>query len=146
MRGREFAQVRRTYFAWSARHTLVVLMLTLLPLLAGVLLLARDRAWWRGVVAAGAELTVGVMEAVGALAVDVPGQLSVVGFGDAPWFRWRRPALTTVALPVYELAYACGGHLIRQIERRDGPAGERGPPYRAIHRPTLIVRASTADV
>ena len=49
--------------AWLERHrhggeALAEAMLALLPLLAGALLLARDRAWWRGVVAAGAAMGV----------------------------------------------------------------------------------------
>lgn len=98
------------------------------------------------VVAAGAGLTVGVLEAIGRLGINVPAELSVVGFGDAPWFRWWGPGLTTMALPVYELAYACGGHLLRRIER-PGPVTDDQPPrYRAMHSPTLIVRGSTAHV
>ncbi len=98
------------------------------------------------VVAAGAGLTVGVLEAIGRLGIDVPAELSAVGFGDAPWFRWWGPGLTTMALPVYELAYACGGHLLRQIERPAPAADEKPPRYRAMHSPTLIVRGSTANV
>jgi len=94
-------------------------------------------------VAAGAELTVGALEAIGRLGIKVPYDLSVVGFGDAPWFRWWGPGLTTMALPTYELAYACGGFLLRQIQRK-GAAGS--PPVRAMHSPTLTIRGSTAHV
>jgi LacI family transcriptional regulator len=97
-------------------------------------------------VAAGAELTVGVLEAIGSLGIGVPENLSVVGFGDAPWFRWWGHGLTTMALPVYELAYACGGHLLRRIEQQTTVTEDRGLRYRAMHSPTLIVRGSTADV
>ena len=45
VRGREFAQVRRTYFAWSRRRTLVVLLLTLVPLR---LLKLTGRTLWHG--------------------------------------------------------------------------------------------------
>ncbi|MEZ4715001.1 MAG: glycosyltransferase family A protein [Caldilineaceae bacterium] len=47
VRGREFAQVRRTYFAWSARHTLFVLLLTLLPLRLLKLTARTLRHGWR---------------------------------------------------------------------------------------------------
>jgi LacI family transcriptional regulator len=97
------------------------------------------------VIAGGAALTVGMLEAIGRLGIAVPGQLSVVGFGDAPWFRWWGPGLTTMALPAYELAYSCGGYLLRQIRER---AGEPAEParVRAMHSPTLTVRGSTAGV
>ena len=93
---------------------------------------------------AGAELTVGALEAIGKLGVEVPGELSVVGFGDAPWFRWWGPGLTTMALPVYDLAYACGGYLLRRIRERGGEP--EAAAYRAAHAPTLVVRGSTAHV
>lgn len=93
------------------------------------------------VVAGGAELTVGMLEAIGRLGIPVPGQLSVVGFGDAPWFRWWGSGLTTMALPAYELAYSCGGYLLRQIRER----AEHGR-VRAMHSPTLKVRGSTTGV
>lgn len=97
------------------------------------------------VIAGGAELTVGVLEAVGRLGIAVPAELSVVGFGDAPWFRRWGPGLTTMALPAYELAYACGGYLLRQIrERSKDPAGQAR--VRAMHSPILAVRGSTAHV
>lgn len=96
------------------------------------------------VVTAGAELTVGALEAIGRLKIGVPQDLSLVGFGDAPWFRWWGPGLTTMALPVYELAYACGGFLLRQIEGKESKATGSSPPFRAMHAPTLIVRGSTA--
>src|SRR5690606_21208893 len=96
-------------------------------------------------VTAGAELTVGALEAIGRLGVRVPGDLSVVGFGDAPWFRWWGTGLTTMALPVYDVAFACGNHLLRQI--REGAAQDKGAPaYRAMHEPTLVVRGSTRHV
>lgn len=97
------------------------------------------------VVAGGAELTVGVLEAIGRLGIAVPAALSVVGFGDAPWFRWWGPGLTTMALPAYELAYSCGGYLLRKIrEQARGPADPAR--VRAMHSPTLTVRGSTARV
>jgi LacI family transcriptional regulator len=92
-------------------------------------------------VTAGAELTVGALESIGRLNVDVPGRLSVVGFGDAPWFRWWGPGLTTMTLPVYDLAYACGGYLMRRLRETGADAG---PAYRAMHAPVLAVRGSTA--
>lgn len=97
------------------------------------------------VITAGAELTVGALDAIGRLGIGVPRQLSVVGFGDAPWFRWWGPGLTTMALPVYDLAYACGGYLLRQIRRPERQAAG-SPPFRAMHAPTLITRGSTARV
>lgn len=100
------------------------------------------------VVTAGAQLTSGALEAIGRLGIAVPAQLSVVGFGDAPWFRWWGPGLTTIALPVYDLSLACGEYLVRQIQARDRKTGDRSDPdlrYQAMHRPTLVLRSSTSQ-
>ena len=98
-----------------------------------------------GVVTAGAELTVGVLEAIGSAGLPVPAAISVVGFGDAPWFRWWGPGLTTIALPVYDMALGCGDLLMRLIAERAEPRTEApSAPLRVMHRPTLLVRASTA--
>ncbi|RDV44373.1 LacI family transcriptional regulator [Leifsonia sp. ku-ls] len=46
----------------------------------------------------------GVCDAAFALGLDVPRDLSVVGFDDAPSASWARPALTTVRQPLQEMA------------------------------------------
>ncbi len=94
-------------------------------------------------VTAGADLTAGALDAIGRLGVSVPEDLSVVGFGDAPLLRWWGRGLTTMALPVYDVAFACGNYLLRQI-RESLP--EDGPAYRAMHAPTLVVPGSTRHV
>jgi len=96
------------------------------------------------VVAAGAELTVGMLDAIGDRQIAVPAELSVVGFGDAPWFRWWNGGLTTLALPTYDIAYACGGYLFRQIEAQQGgrPKG-KDVQFRAVHKLSLVQRSST---
>jgi DNA-binding LacI/PurR family transcriptional regulator len=92
------------------------------------------------VVTAGSRLCAGVLEVVGRLKLKVPRDVSVVGFGDAPW--WYTD-LTTISLPAREIAMACGEFLLRRIRdhRRDDP---NAPVYQAIHRPSLVLRASTA--
>ena len=98
------------------------------------------------VVTAGARLADGVLDAVAALNIKVPDELSVIGFGDAPWFRWLGSGLTTIALPVQEIAAACGEYLLRRIreDRRGETRAER--PFRSTHAPHLIERASTAPL
>ena len=46
--------------------------------------------------AADDEIAVGVLATAHELGVQVPGQLSVVGFDDTPQAAWTTPALTTV--------------------------------------------------
>ncbi|MEN0085026.1 MAG: substrate-binding domain-containing protein, partial [Leifsonia sp.] len=46
----------------------------------------------------------GVCDAAFALGLDVPSDVSVVGFDDAPSASWARPPLTTVRQPLQEMA------------------------------------------
>jgi LacI family xylobiose transport system transcriptional regulator len=46
----------------------------------------------------------GVYDAASALGLDVPRDLSVVGFDDAPSASWARPPLTTVRQPLQQMA------------------------------------------
>jgi LacI family transcriptional regulator len=69
--------------------------------------------------------------------IDVPKQVSVVGFDDLQQSAYVRPALTTVHLPLYEVgAHACE----RLIERVHGKT-DRVAEKLATH---LVVRESTA--
>jgi DNA-binding LacI/PurR family transcriptional regulator len=47
---------------------------------------------------------------------SVPGDLSVVGFDDAPIALYVRPTLTTVAIPTYEMGQAAMRLLLAQLE------------------------------
>lgn len=84
------------------------------------------------------QITQGVLEELHVQRVVVPEQLSVVGFGDEPGYHWWGPGLTTVTLPVSELATACGLWFVHQIKQNSlGKA-----PYNSISPPTLVVRGS----
>ena len=54
------------------------------------------------------QVTQAVLETISALQISVPEELSVVGFGDAPGFDWWGPGLSTIKMPVQELATECG--------------------------------------
>lgn len=89
-------------------------------------------------VTGGARLTAGALERIGALGLRVPGQLSVVGYGDAPWWS---AGLSSIALPTREVAMACAEHLLRRLT--DDAVTSRlsgGAAYAA----TFVARASTA--
>lgn len=75
--------------------------------------------------------------------IDVPGQLSVVGFDDSPFSRAMRPALTTVRQDVAGKGRAAAAALVSAIERaRDGRAAPR--PRHLVLPTELVVRDSTA--
>ena len=60
------------------------------------------------------------------MGLDVPSDLTVVGFDDAPLATTIWPELTTVRQPIMEMAGAAVDLLVRQIRaRRNGEAGSR---------------------
>ena len=73
---------------------------------------------------------------------SVPDELSVVGFGDELGFRLCGPGLTTVGLPVSELATACGLWFVHQLKQ--GSANRA--PYSSVSSSVLIVRGSTRPI
>ncbi|SFU72350.1 LacI family DNA-binding transcriptional regulator [Pseudoduganella namucuonensis] len=83
--------------------------------------------------------TFSVLEELLASGVSVPERLSVAGFSDELAFRWWGPGLTTVGLPVSELATACGLWFVHRMKQKV----PSGAPYSSISPPTLIVRGST---
>jgi len=56
------------------------------------------------------------------LGLDIPGDVSIVGFDDFDWMCAARPYLTTVAQPIEEIAAYSWRLLMRRIA---GDAGER---------------------
>ena len=87
------------------------------------------------------QLTLGVLEELSRQGVKVPQELSVVGFGDEPGFSWWGPGLTTVGLPIQEMATGCALWMIRRLKTEPG----NDSPYTAVSPGSLILRGSTAS-
>lgn len=66
--------------------------------------------------AAGDLLAAGALKALREMSLDVPGDVSVVGFGDFHLASLLQPTLTTVSLPLAELGEEAASLLHRQIE------------------------------
>ncbi|KAA0996095.1 LacI family transcriptional regulator [Paraburkholderia panacisoli] len=94
------------------------------------------------IVAASVQTTQGVLEELTVQGVHAPDDLSVVGFGDEMGFRWWGPGLTTVGLPVSDLATACGLWFVHHIKQHSFTSA----PYTSISPATLIVRGSTRQL
>jgi len=87
---------------------------------------------------AGADLiALGVIRHAQARGLDVPRDLSVVGFDDIPWAQMSTPTLTTIEMPIEDMASEAVEALIRRIE------GNADPRRRIILDTALIVRQST---
>lgn len=81
-------------------------------------------------------ITLGALEAIRDRGLDVPRQVAVVGFDDAPWAGLLACPLTTVSQPSYEM-----GRRAAQLmfDRLDEPARS---PTLVVLAPSLVVRSS----
>jgi LacI family transcriptional regulator len=84
--------------------------------------------------------------AMGALAelrqrgISVPGEVSVIGFGDTPAVAYLSPTLTTIRVPAAEIG-AAGAR--RALDILGGNGLE---PRVRVHPVELVVRESTAPL
>jgi LacI family transcriptional regulator len=70
--------------------------------------------------------------------LDLPGDVSLVGFDDVPWMAMVSPPITVVAQPAVEMGRRAAALLLRRLADRGAePSVER-------LQPSLIVRGSTA--
>lgn len=83
------------------------------------------------------EMTVGAVLAARELGLQIPRDLSVVGFDDSRWAQTMSPALSVVSQPTYELGQLACARLLDLIGGRPMPPGVRLPT-------TFIERHSTA--
>lgn len=67
-------------------------------------------------------MTIGAVECVFDLGINVPAELGVVCFDDMPWPDLVRPALTTIAQPTYELGRTAANLLRGRLAEPDRPA------------------------
>lgn len=86
-----------------------------------------------------AHVTLGVIRFLEHAGIDTPGQLSLIGFGNTPWFEWWRGGLTAVRPPVNDLATSCG---LWFLENLRSSADGKLSPYTATTNSLLIHRNS----
>jgi DNA-binding LacI/PurR family transcriptional regulator len=82
------------------------------------------------------ELALGAIDVAAELGLTIPGDLSLIGFDDAPAAALATPALTSVGQPLVEKGRAAGRMLLEAL------AG--GSPADVILPTELVVRSSTA--
>jgi DNA-binding LacI/PurR family transcriptional regulator len=92
-----------------------------------------------GVLCASDEFAVEVLHAAADLGLDVPSDLSVVGYDDSSVAALARPPLTTIRQDVAEKARLAVDALVRAIGDADS-----APPERELLSAELVVRSSTA--
>jgi len=94
------------------------------------------------VVVGSVQHTVGVLDGLFRMGVKVPKELSVVGFGDEAGFSWWGPGLSTINLPIKDMAASCGLWFIRRLNSQPGDDG----PYASVSLGSLVLRGSTAPL
>jgi LacI family transcriptional regulator len=83
------------------------------------------------------DMAVGAIMVARDLGIDVPGQLSVVGFDDSEVSRITWPRLTTVRQPVFEMTRDATDMLLAKLEGKECDAVR-------VHHHELLIRQSTA--
>jgi DNA-binding LacI/PurR family transcriptional regulator len=91
-----------------------------------------------GIVAASDEMALGAVRAVRRAGLDVPSDVSIVGYDDAFPLEYMDPPLTTVRQPMDRIAAAVVPVLTRMVQGFPMDHGE------LLFDPELIIRASTA--
>lgn len=90
-------------------------------------------------IACGSDLmALGAVRAARQRGLQVPKDLSVVGYDDSPLIAFTDPPLTTLRQPVQAMAVAAVRALVDEIKGHPAPHSEY------IFRPELVVRGSTA--
>jgi len=80
--------------------------------------------------------TIGALKAIKAAGLRVPEDVAVVGYGDSGVAATLQPPLTTVRLPIYDMALTATRMLVELVEGRE-PA-----PRQVVMPVTLVVRES----
>jgi GntR family transcriptional regulator of arabinose operon len=85
-------------------------------------------------------LALETMNLIRSLGLDIPGDVSVVGYDDPASARYLNPPLTTVRQPLEEMGEQSVISLYEWIHHGTVP------PKRAIHKESLVIRSSTTQV
>jgi DNA-binding LacI/PurR family transcriptional regulator len=93
-----------------------------------------------GIVCASDPMALGAIRAVRRAGLNVPGDVSVVGFDDSALMNCTEPPLTTVRQPIDTM----GRHVIELLVNQI--SGKAVPHDELLFEPELVVRASTGPV
>ena len=90
-----------------------------------------------GIVCASDPLALGAVRATRRLGLDVPGDVSIIGYDDSILMSFTEPPLTTVRQPIDAMGRTVIDVLLGQI------AGIAGPSDELLFEPELVLRGST---
>ncbi|HET7376435.1 MAG TPA: substrate-binding domain-containing protein, partial [Anaerolineae bacterium] len=83
-------------------------------------------------------MTLGALEAIHQRGLEIPNDISIIGFDDMPWASLLQPPLTAIAQPTYEIGQRAADLLLGRLKERNRPVAHEYLETR------LIVRGSTA--
>jgi DNA-binding LacI/PurR family transcriptional regulator len=83
------------------------------------------------------KMAIGAMHQASVLGLQVPRDMSIIGFDDLQHSAFVNPTLTTIHLPLYEVGALATERLVERIHGRPEPVREVLPTH-------LVVRNSTA--
>ncbi|QCX74825.1 HTH-type transcriptional repressor CytR [Streptomyces sp. YIM 121038] len=92
-----------------------------------------------GIVCASDMMALGAIRAARQQGLEVPRDVSVVGFDDSPLIAFTDPPLTTVRQPVQAMGQAAVRTLLEEV------GGTPAPHSEFVFMPELVVRGSTAS-
>ncbi|MGI8562246.1 MAG: LacI family DNA-binding transcriptional regulator [Candidatus Dormibacter sp.] len=83
-------------------------------------------------------IAIGALNAARRRDIEVPGEVSLVGFDDLPMAGWDVFQLTTVHQPMEEMARTAAQLLVDRVEGRSEP----GQVRRAVFEPLVVIRST----
>ncbi|WP_394434741.1 LacI family DNA-binding transcriptional regulator [Streptomyces sp. SGAir0957] len=92
-----------------------------------------------GIICASDMMALGAVRAVRERGLEVPTDVSVVGFDDSPLIAFTDPPLTTIRKPVHAMGQAAVNTLLEEV------GGTPAPQSEFVFMPELVVRGSTAS-
>lgn len=81
----------------------------------------------------------GAIDAAKSLGLEVPADVSIIGFDDVPMAAWEVFSLTTVRQPLSEMARAAARLLVERVEHD----GDIGPGRERLFATSLVRRSTT---
>lgn len=103
---------------------------------AKIMLMREERP--TAIIASNDIMAMGVMDAIDEAQLDMPGDISVIGF-DNTFAAYMRPKLTTISLPAYQVGHIGAQLILERIDKH-----YNGEPRMVSLAEELVVRGSTA--
>jgi DNA-binding LacI/PurR family transcriptional regulator len=106
-------------------------------------LMLRRKVRPTGLVLGSSELTLGALQGLQAGGLAYPEGISVVGYGDPPWFSLVGGGITTVSLPVADVSAMTAGLVLNDLTGEGVDQAAQTVASVSSIRPALVLRGST---